>query len=144
MDKNNNARSNLEKKINEFNTNKKILLLEQEKIKKEKEEIQKKIKNINNQIIFIIIKLQGNSEKIFGNAMVDNFTKKEDDYIDDLINQMDTMNIREQEKIKKIKQIKENNRIFRQMIQIDKKDLLKLDDAQLAGLLKIIIPNYKK
>jgi hypothetical protein len=144
IDKNNNARSNLEKKINEFNTNKKILLLEQEKIKKEKEEIQKKIKNINNQIIFIIIKLQGNSEKIVGNAMVDNFTKKEDDYIDDLINQMDTMNIREQEKIKKIKQIKENNRIFRQMIQIDKKDLLKLDDAQLAGLLKIIIPNYKK
>ena len=76
--------------------------------------------------------------------MVDNFTKSEDDYIDGLINQMDTMNIKEKEKISKIRQIKENNRIFRETIRIDKKDLMKLDDTQLAGLLKIIIPNYKK
>lgn len=144
MDKNNNARNSLEKKINEFNTNKKILMLEQEKINREKDEIKKKIKDINNQIIFTIIKLQGNYEKIEGNAMVPDFTKKEDDYIDDLINKMDTMNIRERDKFNKIKQIKENNRIFRQTVKIDKKDLMKLDDAQLAGLLKIIIPNYKK
>ncbi len=76
--------------------------------------------------------------------MIGSFTKKEDDYIDDLINQMDQMNIKEKEKIRKIKQIKENNRIFREACRIDKKDLMKLDDAQLAGLLKIIIPNYKK
>ena len=144
LDKNNNTRNNLETKLNEFNANKKILILEQEKIKAEKNEIQNKIKNINKQIIFIIIKIQGNSEKIMDKAMTHNYTKKEDDYIDDLINQMDSMNIREQEKIKKIKQIKENNRIFREACRIDKKDLMKLDDAQLAGLLKIIIPNYKK
>ena len=59
MDKNNNARTNVEKKLNELNTNKKILVLEQEKIKEEKNDIQNKIKNINKQIIFIIIKLQG-------------------------------------------------------------------------------------
>ena len=144
MDKNNNARTNVEKKLNELNTNKKILVLEQEKIKEEKNDIQNKIKNINKQIIFIIIKLQGISEKIKDNEMVDNFTKSEDDYIDGLINQMDTMNIKEKEKISKIRQIKENNRIFRETIRIDKKDLMKLDDTQLAGLLKIIIPNYKK
>ena len=124
--------------------NKKILVLEQEKIKEEKNDIQNKIKNINKQIIFIIIKLQGISEKIKDNEMVDNFTKSEDDYIDGLINQMDTMNIKEKEKISKIRQIKENNRIFRETIRIDKKDLMKIDDTQLAGLLKIIIPNYKK
>ena len=88
--------------------------------------------------------MQGNYEKIKDNAIVEDFTKKEDDYIDDLINKMDSMNIREKEKFNKIKQIKENNRIFRETVKIDKKDLMKLDDAQLAGLLKIIIHNYKK
>ena len=144
MNKNNSTRNSLELKLNEFNANKKILLLEQEKTKNEKIDIQKKIKDINNQIIFIIIKLQGNSEKIQDKEMIRDYTKKEDDYIDDLINQMDQMNIKEKEKIRKIKQIKENNRIFREACRIDKKDLMKLDDAQLAGLLKIIIPNYKK
>lgn len=144
IDKNNNARNNLEKKINEFNTNKKIIMLEQEKIMNEKADLQQKIKNINNQIIFIIIKLQSISEKISDNCIIGSFTKNEDDYIDNLINQMDSLNIKEQDKIRKIKQIKENNRIFRQAVKIDKKDLMKLDDAQLAGLLKIIIPNYKK
>ena len=62
--------------------------------------IYKKIIDINNQILFIIIKLQSISEKINDIAMKNNHLKNEKDYIDDL---MDKMNIKEEDKIAKIK-----------------------------------------
>ena len=62
--------------------------------------IYKKIIDINNQILFIIIKLQSISEKINDIAMKNNHLKNEKEYIDDL---MDKMNIKEEDKIAKIK-----------------------------------------
>ena len=141
INKNNEARNNLEKQKNEFYCNKKLLILEREKIQNEKNEIQKNIKDIDKQIIFIIIKLQTFLEKLNDITMNNNYAKSEEDYIDYL---MEKIIFREKEKIKKTQQIKENYRIFLQTSKLDKKDLMKLDDTQLAGVLKVIIPNYKK
>ena len=85
---------------------------------KEKYVIQKKIKNINNQILFIIIKLQSISEKINVITMNNNsHLKNEEDYINNLM-KMDKMLIKEKDKIQK-KRIKESNDIFKDTIKMN-------------------------
>ena len=76
--------------------------------------------------------------------MNNNHLKNEEDYIDDLMEKMDKMNIKEEEKIKKIKKIKESNNIFKNAVKMNRDELIKLDDSQLAEKLKIIIPTRKK
>ena len=144
MNKKNNAKNNLEKQKNEMKYNKDLLLKEKENNLKEKHDIQNKIKNINHQILFIIIKLQSISEKINDIAMNNNHIKNEDEYIDDLMDKMDKMNIKEKDKIEKIKKIKETNEIFKRSVKLDRNSLLKLGDSELAEKLKIIIPTNKK
>jgi hypothetical protein len=117
---------------------------EKENNEKEKENIKNKINVINKQILFIIIKLQTISEKLSDIAMSTNHIKTEDEYIDDLIEKMDKMNIKEKDKIQKLKTIKETNEIFKKTVKMDRNELMKLDDSQLAEKLKIIIPKCKK
>ena len=143
MNKNNNAKNSVERQQNELKYNKGVLMNEKEKNLKEKQDIQDKIKNINKQILFIIIKLQRISEKINDIAMNNNHLKTEEEYIDDLMDKMDKMNIREKDKIEKIKEIKKSNEIFKKAIKMDRNELLKLDDSQLAEKLKVIIPTNK-
>ncbi len=102
-----------------------------------------KIKDINNQILFIIFKLQNISEKINDIAMNNNHIKNEDEYIDDLMEKMDKMNIKEKDKIEKIKKIKEEHKIFKAAINLPRETLLKMDDAKLAETLKVMIPTKK-
>ena len=64
-----NAKFSLERQINELNYNKNILIEEQKNNIKEHNEIKEKIKNISNQITYIIIKLQNISHKIDDIAM---------------------------------------------------------------------------
>ena len=144
MNKNNKDKNDLEKHQNELKYNKNILMQQKINNEKEKDEIEKKIKDINNKILFIIIKLQSISEKINVIAMNNNHLKNEEDYIDDLMEKMDKMNIKEEEKIKKIKKIKESNNIFKNAVKMNRDELIKLDDSQLAEKLKIIIPTRKK
>lgn len=143
MNKNNNAKNSVERQQNELKYNKGVLMNEKEKNLKEKQDIQDKIKNINKQILFIIIKLQRISEKINDIAMNNNHLKTEEEYIDDLMDKMDKMNLREKDKIEKIKEIKKSNEIFKKAIKMDRNELLKLDDSQLAEKLKVIIPTNK-
>jgi hypothetical protein len=117
---------------------------EKENNEKEKENIKNKINVINKQILFIIIKLQTISEKLSDIAMSTNHIKTEDEYIDDLIEKMNKMNIKEKDKIQKLKTIKETNEIFKKTVKMDRNELMKLDDSQLAEKLKIIIPKCKK
>ena len=140
MDKKTNAKNNLERQKNELNYNKSKL--EKEKINNinEKDKIQEKIKDINNQILFIIIKLQGFSEKINDIAMNNNHIKTEDEYIDSLKDKMDEIGYKDKEQIEKLQQIKKNNKIFQESVKLKREELLKLDDSQLAEKLKVIIP----
>ena len=143
MNKKNSAKNSLERQKNELKYNKDKLSTEKENNLKEKNDIQKKISDINHQILFIIIKLQSISEKINDIAMNNNHIKNEEEYIDDLMEKMNKMNINEKDKIEKLKNIKETNKIFKQAVKLDRNALLKLDDSQLAEKLKIIIPNCK-
>ena len=70
--------------------------------------------------------------------------KNEDEYLDDLMEKMDKMNIKDKDKIEKMKKIKETNRIYKKTLGIDKNELLKLSDEDLAKKLSIIIPSNKK
>lgn len=70
--------------------------------------------------------------------------KNEDEYLDDLMEKMDKMNIKDKEKIEKMKKIKETNEIYKKTLGIDKNELLKLSDEDLAKKLSIIIPSHKK
>ena len=142
MNKNYGEKNNLEKQKNELNYNKNKLLEEKSKNLNEKIDIQKNISNINREILFIIIKLQKISEKINDIAMNNNHLKTEDEYIEDLINKMDKLNLNEKEKIEKIKKIKENNKIFKKSLKLNTQELMKLDSEQLAEKLKNLIPNF--
>ncbi len=144
MNKKSKDKSNLQKQKNEIEYNKQKLIEEKGKNSKEKEEIQRKINYINKQIVFIIIKLQGISEKINNLAMNNNHIKTEDEYIDDLMEKMDKMNIKDKEKIAKMKKIKETNSIYKKTLGINKNELLNISDEELAKKLSIIIPSNKK
>ena len=144
MNKNYSEKNNLEKQKNELTYHKNLLLEEKSKNLKEKIDIQNKIGYINQEILFIIYNLQKISDKINDIAMNNNHLKTEDEYIDDMINKMDKLNINEKEKMAKIKQIKQNNEIFKSAVNLSREELLKLDNKHLAEKLKIIMPNIKK
>ena len=138
MNKKNHAKSDIQKQKNELYYNKNKLIDKKNIILNEKNNIQNKIKDINNKILFIIIKLQRISEKINDIAMNNNHIKTENDYIDDLISKMDKMDLKEKEKLEKIEKIKQNNKVFQQTVKLNREQLLKLSDSDLAEKLKII------
>ena len=139
-----NAKSNLEKQINELSFNKNKLLEQKNNNIKDKHETELLIQTISNQITFIIIKLKGISQKINDIAMNNNSLKTEDEYIDSLRDKMEEVGIKDEEQMKALKKMKENNRIFREVNKLNEKEIMKLDDSQLAQKLKIIIPQSKK
>lgn len=138
------AKNNIDNKINELNYYKNKL--NQEKINNidDKNEIQKKILNTKNQITFIIIKLKNISNKINDIAMNNNHLKTEEEYIDSLEDNMKEIGIKDEEQKRILQEQKDCIRIFRETNQLDDKELMKLDDSQIAEKLKIIIPKPKK
>ena len=141
MNKNYSEKNNLEKQKNELSYNKSILLEEKNKNTVEKINIQKKIGHINQDILFTIYNLQRISQKINDIAMNNNHLKTEDEYIEDLINKMDKMNLNDKEKIEKIKKIKENNNIFKKAVKLNRNELLNLSDKELSEKLKTLMTN---
>ena len=125
--KHNKIKSNLERHRNELLYNKNLLLLQKDKNVKERIDIQRKITDINNQILFIVIKLQSVYEIITDIVMNNTHFINEEEYIDVL---MDKINIKEEDKIAKIKKIKESYNIFKNTVKMDINELIKLDDLQ--------------
>ena len=76
--------------------------------------------------------------------MNNNHLKTEDEYIDSLKDKMEEIGLKDEEQEKALKKMKENNRIFREVNSLNEKDLIKLDDSQLAEKLGVIIPKSKK
>ena len=139
--KKNDDKSMIEFEKEKLNNNINELLNEKKRIEKEQKEIHEKIENIKKQILFIIIKLQTLSEKINVIAMNNNHTKTEDEYIDSLKDNMNGIGYKDDEQIKKLNEIKKNNQILRESMKLDKEELMKLDDSQLADKLKVLIPS---
>ena len=119
-----NDKSNLEKQINKLNYHKDILAEEKNRNIQEQNEIKEKIKSANNQIISIIIKLKNISQKIEDIAMNNNHQKIEDEYFDSLMDIMGDIGLTNEEEKRNLKNIKENIRNFKEVIQLKKGDFM--------------------
>ena len=118
IDRKKNAKTNLEKQINDLNDHKKVLEEEQNKNIKEQNEIKEKIKNTSNQITYIIIRLQNISQKIEDFAMNNNHLKTQDKYIDSLKDKMDQIGMNDEQQKNNLKKMKENIKIFREVNEL--------------------------
>ena len=144
IDEKEKEKSMLEKQKMEFNNYKTILKKEKQKNVNEKTEIQEKISYINKKIFFIITRLHSCYQKINDIAMNNNHLKTEDEYIDTLKDNMMEIGIEDKDQIEKLKQIKENNRIFRESIKLSEKELINLDESELKDKLGIIFNTKNK
>ena len=133
-----NVKNDLEKQIHELKFNKNKLLGQKNDNLKDKHETEKLIQFICNQIVFIMIKLKGITEKINYIIMNNNYLTVEDEYL--LKNKIEKIGIKDEAQQKILKTMKENIRIFREVNKLNEKDLMKLDDSQLSQKLGIIIP----
>ena len=61
-----------------------------------------------------------------------------------MIEKINKVDIKEEDKNQNIKKIKETNNIFKNVVKINRNELIRLDDSQLSEKLKIIIPTHKK
>ena len=135
-----NAKTSLEKQINEFNYHKEVLEEEKNKYIQEQNEIKEKIKNTSNQISYIIIKLKNISQKIEDIAMNSKHLKTQDEYIDSLKDKMEQIGLNDEEQKNYLKKMKDNIRILKEVKQFKEDEIMNLDDSQLAEKLGVIIP----
>ena len=98
-----NQKKNDKSNFEELNYNKNILAKEKNIKIKEQIEIKKKIKNINNQITCIIIKLKHISQKIEEITMNRSHLKTIDEIIDSLKDKMEQIGLKNENKIKTLK-----------------------------------------
>lgn len=102
----------------------------------EKKEIENKIKDTNNKIIIIIVRLQESSQRLDDLALNNNYIKKDNEYIDSLIDKYTEIYGNDNEKIKELEKMKKYNERFQKTVKIDKEELFKLNDSQIADMLK--------
>lgn len=131
MKKNSIERSleNLEKTIEELKVTKEVNT-------KEKETIEKKIKDSNNEILIIIVRLQSASQRLNDISMRPDYHKTDNEYIDSLIDKYKEVYGENSEKIKELEEMKKYNERFLNASKLKKEEIFKLDHSQLTDLLK--------
>ena len=99
---------------------KKIFLeSEKEQKSKEKEKIKEELKNIQYEIAFIIVKLQSTSQKPELISMNKNHIKNEDEYIDNLKEQMKETGLKEEKQKEKLNEIKKQNKKIKEALKLN-------------------------
>ena len=133
MKKNSIERSleNLEKTIDELKVTKEVNT-------KEKEAIEKKIKDCNNEILIIIVRLQSASQRLNDISMRPDYHKTDNEYIDSLIDKYKEVYGENNEKIKELEEMKKYNERFLNASKLKKEEIFKLDHSQLTDLLKTL------
>ena len=96
--------------LEELESKKKMFESQKEIKNKEKEKIKEELKKITKEIAIIIIKLQNTSQKLELIAMNKNHIKTEDEYIDNLKEQIKETGLKEEEQKKKLNKIKKNKK----------------------------------
>ena len=131
MKKNSIERSleNLDKTISELKVTKEANL-------KEKDVIEKRIKDSNNEILIIIVRLQSASQRLNDISMRPDYHKTDNEYIDSLIDKYKEVYGEDCEKIKQLEEMKKYNERFLNASKLKKEELFKLDHSQLTDLLK--------
>ena len=110
----------------------KIKYLENEKEvgEKEKEKIKDMLKKITNEITINMVKLQNISQKLELIAMNKNHIKTEDEYIDNLKEQIKETGKNEEKKKKKLEELKKENKKTMEALKLSKEDILNLDEKK--------------
>ena len=120
---------NLNNSISELNLTKKENL-------KQKEEIEKRIKDCNNEILIIIVRLQSASQRLNDISMRPDYHKTDNEYIDSLIDKYKEVYGENCDKIKELEEMKKYNQRFLNASNLKKEELFKLDHSQLSELLQ--------
>ena len=144
LDNKKKAKNNLDKQINELNYNRNKLNQEKANNINERNEIEKKIIDTKNKLTFIIVKLKNISNKINDIAMNNNHLKTEEEYIDSLEENMKEVGIKDEEQRRLLQEQKNCIKVFRETSKLDDKEIMKLNDFELAAKLNTIIPKSKK
>jgi len=138
------GKSNLDKKKNELNYIKNIIMEEQKKNIREQTEVEEKIKNAHNQITYIIIKLKQALEKIDDIAMNQRHLKNEDEFIDSLKDKVKEIGLKDEDQNKELQNMKVNIKIFKEKNKLKEEEIMNLNDDELAKKIGIAIPKTKK
>ena len=136
----NKTKNNYDKQKDLFTSNKNRLLKEKESNENEKTEIKQKILKISNEITFTLVKLQKCSQRINDIALNKKHLDIENEYIDSLEEEMKEIGIKDDNQKKMLVEMKEKNRIFKEVNRISEEDIFKLDDCTIASKLGIEIP----
>ena len=94
------------------------------------------LKKITNEITINMIKLQNISQKLELIAMNKNHTKTEDEYIDNLKEQIKETGLNEEEQQKKLEELKKENKKTMEALKLSKEDISNLDENQLREKIK--------
>ena len=136
----NKTKNNYDKQKDLFTSNKNRLLKEKESNENEKSEIKQKILKFSNEITFTLVKLQKCSQRINDIALNKKHLDIENEYIDSLEEEMKEIGIKDDNQKKMLVEMKEKNRIFKEVNRISEEDIFKLDDCTIASKLGIEIP----
>jgi len=75
--------------------------------------------------------------------MNNNFMKTEDEYIDSLKSNIEQIGYEDSDQIKILNKMKNNNKIFHEIIKLKKDDLINLSDSQLIEQLNTVFEKKK-
>ena len=131
-------KTKLDIKLQIFEKNKNILEQRKNKNLKDKIETQEKINEKKKELFKTIIYIQRISKKLSEIAMNNSHIKNEEEYINDLIKKMDQLDLKENERIEKMKKVKKSYQLYKKALALKEQDLYNLDDAQLTKKLKDI------
>ena len=126
----------IEQSLNNLNQSISVLKKTKETNQKQKNEIEKRVKDINNEILIIIVRLQSASQRLNDISMRPDYHKTDNEYIDSLIDKYKEVYGENCEKIKELEKMKKLNERFLKASKLKKEELFKLDHSQLTDLLK--------
>ena len=130
--------SKIKLKLGIFENSKKTVEQRINENMKEKRDTENNIYKAKKDLFTTIIKLQRISKKLNEIAMNNNHIKNEEDYINDLIQKMSDIGLKENEKIEKMKKIKKNYQLYKKALKLEQNVLLNLDDSQLTKILNSV------
>ncbi len=105
---------------------------------KEKEQIKDELTKITKEMTINILTLQRISQKLELIAMNKSHIKTEDEYIDNLKEQIKETGINEKEQQKKLDELKKENKETMEYLKLSKEDFSNLDENQFQDKLKSI------
>ena len=135
----NQEKNSLKRKLAELNFHKEDLKENINKLLEEKKQMEIELDLTNQKMKITMMKLQKLSEQIEDKIMIKGHTRRENDYIDNLENQLREIGYNEEQIKERIGNIKENNQLLHSVMNIPQEELLLYNAGDLMK--KYVKPN---